>query len=104
MTDLFDSLLLAVARRSLKEDNRLWEGFQNLRRTRNTFVHEGKAIIGGAPVDVVEAARLIGIAREILDWVDQLLPGAHRRPVYDNPDQFENTIRLGGHNSENEPG
>jgi hypothetical protein len=101
--ELFDSLLVAVARRSLKEDHRLWEGFQNLRKARNTFVHEGKAIIGGAPVDAVEARRLIGLSREILDWLDQLLPAAHRRPRYDNADQFQSTFRIFDPNSQSEP-
>jgi hypothetical protein len=37
----FDSLLKSVTGRTLKEDNRLWEAFQNLRKARNAFAHDG---------------------------------------------------------------
>lgn len=81
----FDSLLKAVTRRSLKEEPRLWEGFQNLRSARNSFAHDGKAIVGKArkPVDQQEASHLVLLAREIVDWIDGLLPESERRPRFD---------------------
>ncbi|GAA3311098.1 hypothetical protein GCM10017710_09410 [Arthrobacter ramosus] len=86
--ELFISLPLAVAQRSLKEEARLWEGFQKLRKARNTFAHEGKA-----PVDAVEGARLVGLTREILDWIDGLLPPTAQRPRYDgSADQFQRVM------------
>ncbi|MFE6484104.1 hypothetical protein ACFVGN_14380 [Streptomyces sp. NPDC057757] len=81
----FDSLLKAMTRRSLKEELKLWEGFQNLRIARNSFAHDGKAVVGKSkqPVDRQEASRLISVAREIVDWIDGLLPESERRPKFD---------------------
>jgi hypothetical protein len=76
-----DSLLFAITRRSLKTaEPRLWEDFQHLRRARNGFVHAGRAMIGKEEVDASRAAMLIGSADKILDWIEELLPTAYRRP------------------------
>jgi len=85
----FDSLLTAVTGRSLKEDNRLWDGFQNLRKARNSFVHDGIAVLGGIPVAPPRATELLQLAGEIIDWVDELLPEALRRPRHDVEMRFE---------------
>lgn len=44
--DQYDGLLKILLGHSLKEDNRLWEAFTQLRNARNNFVHEGVARIG----------------------------------------------------------
>lgn len=90
----FDSLLRAITGRSLKEEPRLWESFKNLRNARNKFAHEGVPRIGTEQVERPQAARLIQAAREIVDWVEQLLPEAERRPELVQPIMMTATIRL----------
>jgi hypothetical protein len=90
----FDTLLSALTGRSLKEDSRLWEGFQNLRRARNSFVHDGQSLVGRDVVDAPRAANLVAIAEEILDWVDGLLPENERRPKFDTSSIRAQQIKL----------
>jgi hypothetical protein len=75
----FDSLLKAITGRSLKDEPALWEAYRNLAAARNSFVHHGQAMIGNQPVDGPTAARLLDRTRDILDWIDGLLPEANRR-------------------------
>lgn len=77
-----DQLLHGLSGRSLKEDDRLWQAFQNLRSARNTFVHEGRATIGTDPVTGERVSQLIALAGEIIDWIENLLPAEERRPRY----------------------
>ena len=44
--DQFDRLLKILTGVSLKDENELWEAFKNLKKARNSFVHEGIAKIG----------------------------------------------------------
>ena len=46
----FDILLKTLLGVSLKENNDLWESFKNLKKARNSFVHEGIAKIGQNPI------------------------------------------------------
>ena len=92
----FDSFLKAVTGRTLKEDVRLWEAFQNLRAARNGFAHDGVARIGGDEVDPRRAVQLLQAAGEILDWVDSLLPETLRRPRHDQPTNYEAVTPLTG--------
>lgn len=82
----FDVLLHAVLGRSLKTDPRLWEGFANLRQARNTFAHDGVAVIGPNAVTEDKAQQLLGLAGEIIDWLEQFLPEGERRPRFNNMD------------------
>jgi hypothetical protein len=75
-----DNLLEAVSGQSLKGESELWEGFQQLRAARNSFVHEGVAKIGDVPVEPRRAWQLIGRAQEIVDWIERLLPEDSQRP------------------------
>lgn len=75
----FGQLLKTFSGKSLKDDNNLWEAFQNLRKARNSFVHEGKAFIGKDEVTVERATTLIVQAKAIVDWVEPVLPEALRR-------------------------
>ena len=79
----FDVLLRIMAGTSLKENNELWEQFQNLRKARNSFVHEGKARVDNQVVDAAEARRLIGKANDIVMFVREQLPEEIRWPVYE---------------------
>jgi hypothetical protein len=85
----FDSLLKAVTGKSLKEESRLWDGLQHLRKARNSFAHDGIAVLGGIPVDAARATELLQMAAEIIDWVDLLLPAEFRRPRHDVEMRFE---------------
>jgi hypothetical protein len=84
-----DRLAKALTGKSLKDDQRLWEGFQHLREARNKFVHEGKATLGRSrtPVDSSKAAELVQSAEKIIDWLENLLPQAERRPRFQSPNQ-----------------
>jgi hypothetical protein len=80
-TDQFDGLLKALTGRSLKDEGRLWEGFQNLRSARNSFVHGGVAAIGkGDEVTLAKATKLLQLATATVEWLEELLPIASRRP------------------------
>lgn len=78
-----DSLLASVSGRTLKEDERLWRAFQDLRKARNSFVHSGVAEVDGVAVAPDQVSGLIPLVGEILDWIEQLLPADKRRPRYD---------------------
>ncbi len=76
------SLLRVIAKHSLIEDNDLWGSFQDLRKARNTFVHQGQAAINSNPVTLAEAEELIAQAKSIVDWIEALLPEAERGPRF----------------------
>jgi hypothetical protein len=81
LEDQLDSLLRAVTGRSLRDESRLWQGFQDLARARNSFVHGGQAIVDRGQRQVVTAelaAELIGRAREIVVWLAGFLRGDRR--------------------------
>jgi hypothetical protein len=59
---------------SLKERTELWEAFQNLRTARNSFVHEGTAVVGGKAVDADQALKLLARANEVVSCVRDWLP------------------------------
>ena len=75
-----DQLLREFVGHSLKEELTLWTAFQHLRKARNTFVHEGRAVIGGQDVDEAQARVLIGRVDEIISLVRQWLPGELQWP------------------------
>lgn len=70
----FDVLLKLFTQHSLKEDEALWRVFKELRRARNSFVHEGVAEVGGKALDTDDAVRLLNGAGDIIAWVRQWLP------------------------------
>jgi hypothetical protein len=76
----FDILLSALANKSLKEEGHLWKAFKNLKEARNSFVHEGRAVLGKNKEEVTpeKASSLIAKARDIVRWVEPLLPSEMR--------------------------
>jgi hypothetical protein len=96
VAEQLDVLLEALGGRSLKEDNRLWAAGANLRRARNTFVHEGRATIGGSAVTRERARELAVHAGEIIDFIEGLLPEDRRRPRLKKEPRLEVTIPLKG--------
>jgi hypothetical protein len=77
-----DVLMKQLAGRSLKENPKLWEAFQQLRAARNSFVHQGVAAIKGTPVDLQASLGLISSATEIVSWIEQFLPADQRKPSH----------------------
>lgn len=65
----FDVLLKALTGHSLKDQLTLWEGFMQLKRARNTFVHEGKETLTRD-----EVAKLLQNAWSITEKVNSWLP------------------------------
>jgi hypothetical protein len=76
----YDELLRILSGKSLKNESHLWEALQNLRSVRNSFTHEGRPMFGGRELTLELAQTLIGRAKEIVDWVELLLPKALCRP------------------------
>jgi hypothetical protein len=70
----YDALLKIFSGHSLKEDPGLWERFKNLKTARNEFVHEGVAKLGGVPVTLDTATKLVAGAEAIVDKVRSWLP------------------------------
>lgn len=74
VAERFDALLAVLCGKSLKSEKVLWESFKNLRAARNSFAHEGVAVLGGQPVDVARARELINDAHKIVEWIETLIP------------------------------
>jgi len=87
-------VLAALASRTLKDDNDLWKAFRNLREARNKYVHEGIASIADQPVTAERAGALLAKARSILDWIEDGLPKAVRRPRFERQHNLEYVIPL----------
>jgi len=73
VSEQYGDLLFALTGRSLKDDAPLWMRFTELKKARNTLVHEGSA------VEADKARTLIDNADKIIAWVELLLPEKHRR-------------------------
>jgi len=85
----FDALLKILTGRSLKEDQKLWEAFKNLKTARNSFVHEGIARIGGKVVSEEDALRLLAHANEIIALLRECLPVDLRWPEFELKTQMK---------------
>ena len=92
LAEQYDELLRILLGTSLKENNGLWEGFTNLRDARNSFVHEGQALIGGRTIDRSKADELIGKAEEIVKFVRLRLPREMQWPIYERSISFAGSI------------
>ena len=95
VSEQFDRLLQILGNRSLKEDNRLWESLMNLKKARDSFVHQGKPVVGGRDLASEQAAGLVAPAKAIIDWVEELLPAAVHRPKLEKPIAFTFEKALG---------
>lgn len=79
----FDSLLRQLLGHSLKEDSGLWESFKNLRGARNSFVHEGVAMIGGRALTASDVGRLLDRVDGVIAWTRQWLPDELKWPEFE---------------------
>jgi hypothetical protein len=80
-------LLGALGGVSLKKEERLWEAFSKIRKARNSFVHEGLALIDGARVTPKIAVQLLESAKEIVAFIENSLPPSQKRPEI--PETFD---------------
>jgi hypothetical protein len=79
VAEQFDALLLAFTGQSLKREEKLWIEFNDLKKARNSLVHEGVPQVAGKRVDGEKAKQLLDSADKIVAWVELLLPEKHRR-------------------------
>ena len=77
----FDVLLKEFTGHTLKEDEALWDAFKNLKSARNSFVHEGVAMVGMTPLSKDDAAALVGRVDCIIAKIREWIPEEVRWPV-----------------------
>lgn len=80
----YDVLLKEFTGHTLKEDNKLWAAFQNLKNVRNTFVHTGIAKLGEGVVSSNDALQRIGDAESIVLKIREWIPEKHRWPLIEH--------------------
>lgn len=78
----FDKLMKILLEVSLKENEKLWEAFKNLKNARNTFVHEGIARIGSNEVSTNDVLNLLIKVKEIINYIKGKLPEELKWPEY----------------------
>jgi hypothetical protein len=76
----FDQLMKVLVGKSLKEEPKLWEGFVDLKKARNSFVHTGRALLNDAELDAAMTETLLVNASHVINWVEGYLPQGLRRP------------------------
>ncbi len=75
-------LLKILTNKSLKDDPALWQSFVDLRKARNSIAHTGKPTLNRREINPEQAGQLIGGAKNIINWIEQVLPEIMRRPIY----------------------
>lgn len=78
VSEKYDELSSIVFGFSLKSDSVLWEGMKNIRSARNSFAHEGIAIIGNDEVTLAKAIELIEKATQIVELFEGMLPDSRQ--------------------------
>lgn len=101
----YHQVLRLLTGRSLTEDPDLWRAHLRLREARNSLVHEGKAMTGSKKGDRIEvtpgiANEMVGDAKRIILWVEELLPEEQRRKFYHNKIMVRMNKAFTGDNSE----
>lgn len=96
LDEQFDDLLKVLCGHSLKEHVGVWDKLMNLRTARNKFVHEGRARVGGSPVDRQTAAQLVLNALEVTRLIRGWLPEALRWPEVELKTVVESTVQVFG--------
>ncbi len=74
LEEQYDVLLKFFTGHSLKDEQKLWESYKNLKTMRNSFVHAGTAKLGGKPATAEMTLQLIATASEIVSKVREWLP------------------------------
>lgn len=94
VSDQLDVLLKILTGKSLKGEEKLWTFYTHLKQARNSFLHEGVAVIGSAEVTPERAWELIEGVKQISDWLEKLIPPEHRRPRLADATQLQLTPPL----------
>lgn len=92
--DQFDKLLKILIGVSLKDENELWDAFKNLKKARNSFVHEGIAKIAGRGINREEAYQLVGSADKIIRFIKEKLPEDMKWPEFKYNFEVQATMKL----------
>lgn len=82
-----DILLKVLTGKSLKDNSKLWQSYNELRKARNSFSHAGTAVRykkNNVILDLAHATRLVSDAEAIIDWIEALLPDNLRRKKIDD--------------------
>jgi hypothetical protein len=79
VSEQFDHVLKTLSGQSLKDEQELWLKLVELKRARNSLVHEGVAKIGSEKVSASKARELVNGASSIIKWAELLLPVERRR-------------------------
>ena len=86
LKEKFSELLFLLSGHSLERDDKdLWESFIDLKNARNSIVHKGKAVLkkgkktAERQIDASLGKELLGKTKEIIDWLEALLPDDARR-------------------------
>jgi hypothetical protein len=91
-----------VAGVSLQDEPALGNAFDRLRRARNLAAHEGTPVLDGVTVDDQLAQAMILGIRPILDWIEALMPPAHRshRDSHEPTWQWRSPVQSGASGNE----
>ena len=73
IADKADTLLKVLSGKSLKSNAQLWGVFQEIRKARNSFVHNGILKIGKNEVTFDKAMQLLAKTRDIISWFESNL-------------------------------
>ena len=95
--DRFDVILKTFTGHSLKENPELWQVLTDLRKARNSFMHEGAIRIAKnrEVLSKSEAHTLVSRSLDIVTWVEELLPAEHRRFIRKEDMQIEYVLQKG---------
>lgn len=83
VSEKYDQVLFLLMGRSLcRDEPPLWHDFSELKKARNSMVHEGRALVGKKEVTPKRAKELVESAGRIISWVEALMPEDKRRVWY----------------------
>lgn len=82
-------LLKILKGKSLQDETVLWQAFSDLNKVRNKIAHTGKPVLDGTVIDAEKAGQLIASAKQIISWIESLMPENNRRPLHVSTTEFE---------------
>jgi len=87
--DKFSFLSDYLIGKSIKDDSDLWSSFKDLQKARNSFAHNGVAIVNNTEVTLEKARKFIIKTNEIINFIKEDLPKEQHWP------EFEHNIKVG---------
>ncbi len=94
LEEQFSDLLRILSNHSLKDENKLWESFLDLKDARNSFVHGGIAAIRKVPINSQNAYELVTSATQIISKIKEWLPENMHWPEFKHELKFQWTKKL----------